>query len=137
MTDRRTEITEHLLAAMSAVSPSREKLMAERVALRQQIRAAQNDLAETESEIASLRQVRDERIPNSILIAKAVTLTATIAALIAVSLSLFTSLIEIKVTAPLFASLLLPLWLVDQAERHFGRWHIHFGARANFIKIDR
>jgi hypothetical protein len=136
MTNRRTETTEHLLATMQAVSPSLEKMMAERLDLRRQIRASQTALAETEAQITALQRVRDVRIPQYIGIAKAVTLAATIAALIALSLSLFTSLIEIKVTAPLFASLLLPLWLVDHAEQHFGRWQIHVGARANFIRID-
>jgi len=134
MTQRRTETTDHLLATMRAVSPSREKLMADRLALRQQIRAAQTALAETEAQIAALQQVRDVRIPQYIGIAKAVTLVATIAALTALSLSLFTSLIDVKVTAPLFASLLIPLWLVDHAERHFGRWHLHICARPSFAR---
>jgi len=132
MTNRRTETTDHLLATMQAVSPTREKLMVERVALRQQIRGAQTALAETEAEIASLKQVRDVRIPNYIGIAKAVTLAATLAALIALSLSLFTSLIEIKITTPLLASLLIPLWLVDRAELHFGRWHLHLNGARTF-----
>ena len=122
MTNRRNEATDHLLATMRAVNPSLEKLMAERLDLRQQIRASQAALAETEAQITALQRVRDVRIPRYIGIAKAVTLAATIAALIALSLSLFTGLLEVKITAPLFASLLCPLWLVDYGERNFGRW---------------
>jgi len=119
---------------MRAVTPSSDKLMADRLALRQQIRAAETALAETETQIAALKQVGDVQIPQLIGIAKAVTLAATIAALTILSLSLFTSLIEIKVTAPLFASLLIPLWLVDRAERHFGRWHLHFNGARTFTR---
>lgn len=136
MTNRRNEATDHLLATMRAVSPSLEKLMAERLDLRQQIRASQAALAETEAQITALQRVRDVRIPRYIGIAKAVTLAATIAALIALSLSLFTSLIEIKVTAPLFASLLLPLCLVDRAEQQFGRWQMHLLDSPTFARND-
>lgn len=133
MTDRRTEITEHLLATMAAVSPSREKLMADRVALRQQNMAAQFALAETEAQVAVLEKLRDVRIPHYIAIAKAVTLVATTIALIALSLSLFTSLLEPKITISLSASLLIPLWLVDRAECYFGRWHLRFGVHPTFV----
>jgi hypothetical protein len=136
MTKRRKEAAANLLSTLEAVSPAREKLMAERLALRQQVRAAQTALAEKEAQIAALQKVRDVRIPHYIAIAKSITIFATIAALIAFSMSLFTSLIEIKIIAPLFASLLVPLWVVDCAERHFGRWRLHVGARPSFVRIE-
>jgi len=132
MTARRTETKAYLLATMQAVNPPLEKLMAERAALREEIRSAQSALAETEKQIAHLQQVRDVRIARYIAIAKAVALIATTAALVALALSLFTDLLELKITAPLFASLLIPLWLVDFAERHFGRWRLHLDRAPTF-----
>jgi len=86
--------------------------------------------------MAGLEKLRDVRIPHYIAITKAVTLVATTIALMALSLSLFTSLLEPKITVPLSASLLIPLWLVDRAECYFGRWHIRFGARPTFVGND-
>lgn len=136
MTDRRTETKDKLLATMQAVSPPLEKLMAERVALRNEIRTACSALADTERQIALLLKVRDVRIPRYIAYAKAITLTATMAALAALALSLFTNLIEIKITAPLFASFLIPLWLVERAEQQFGRWHIRLYGASTFVRSD-
>jgi hypothetical protein len=61
-------------------------------------------------------------IPRYIGIVKAIALGAATLALIALALALFKGLFEVKTTATLFASLLLPVWIVDQAERKFGRW---------------
>ena len=136
MTARQVETKAQLLATMQAVSPSLEKLMAERVALRTEIRSAQAALAETEKQIAQLQTVRDVRIPGYIAIAKTVALIATIAALAALALSLFTNLLDVKIIAPLFVSLLIPLWLVDFAEQHVGRWHLHLDRAPTFVRND-
>lgn len=132
MTERQSTTKAHLLATMQALSPPLEKLMTERVALRAEIRSAQSALAETEKQIVHLKQVRDVRIPRYIAVAKSAALIATIIALVALTLSLFTGLFEIKIVAPLFASLLIPLWLVDFAERNFGRWHLHLDRAPTF-----
>ena len=113
-----------ILAAMQAVNPSLEVLMADRLALRQD---ANRTLAELESErqyAAELRRFHDILIPRYIAVAKAVTLTAAAIAVIALATAFFTGLLETKVTASLFISLLLPLWLVELAERRFGRWEV-------------
>jgi len=52
------------------------------------------------------------------------------------SLALFKGLFEVKTTATLFASLLLPIWIVDQAEKRFGRWVVHRDGRAEYIERD-
>jgi hypothetical protein len=132
MTARRTETKAHLLATMQAISPPLEKLMADRVALREEIRAAQSALSEIECQIAAIRQVRDMGIRHYIAKGKTVSLIATIAALAALTLSLFTSLLEIKITIPLFISILIPLWLVDRAEHLFGKWHLHLNGAPTF-----
>jgi hypothetical protein len=117
---------ERLLAAMKAVNPPVEKLMADRLALRQEMRQAKDEL----------ERVRHHLIPRYIGIVKAIALGAATLALIALALALFKGLFEVKTTATLFASLLLPVWIVDQAEKRFGRWVVHRDGRAKFIERD-
>ncbi len=117
---------ERLLAAMKAVNPPVEKLMADRLALRQEMRQAKDEL----------ERVRHHLIPRYIGIVKAIALGAATLALIALALALFKGLFEVKTTATLFASLLLPIWIVDQAEKHFGRWVIHRDGRAEYLGQD-
>jgi hypothetical protein len=117
---------ERLLAAMKAVNPPVEKLMADRLALRQEMRQAKDEL----------ERVRHHLIPRYIGIVKAIALGAATLALIALSLALFKGLFEVKTTATLFASLLLPIWIVDQAEKRFGRWVVHRDGRAEYIERD-
>jgi len=137
MTDRRAETKAKLLATLQTVSPPLEKLMAERLALRTAMQSAQSALGDAEKQIDALRQVRDVRIPRYIATAKFVALTTTAAGLSALTLSLFFSdLLAITITAPLFVSLLIPLWIVDRAERHFGRWHLHLNGARTFIRND-
>ena len=136
MTDRRAETKANLLATLQTLSPPLEKLMAERLALRRAMQSAQSALSDAEKQIDVLRQVRDVRIPRYIATAKSVALTTTAAGLSALTLSLFSDLFAITITAPLFVSLLIPLWLVDRAERHFGRWHLHLNGARTFIRND-
>lgn len=117
---------ERLLAAMKAVNPPVERLMADRLALRQEMRQAKDEL----------ERVRHHLIPRYIGIVKAIALGAATLALIALALALFKGLFEVKTTATLFASLLLPIWIVDQAERRFGRWVLHRDGRAEYIEQD-
>ncbi|WP_018075900.1 hypothetical protein [Novosphingobium nitrogenifigens] len=117
---------ERLLAAMKAVNPPVEKLMADRLALRQETRQAKDEL----------ERVRHHLIPRYIGIVKAIALGAATLALIALALALFKGLFEVKTTATLFASLLLPIWIVDQAEKRFGRWVVHRDGRAEYIERD-
>jgi hypothetical protein len=107
-----------ILAAMKAVNPPIERLMADRFALRR--------------EVQNLHLVRDVLIPRYIAAAKGVTLVAATIATMAVAAALYTGLLEAKTTGSLFASLLLPLWLVDMAESRFGRWEIQLGAPFGF-----
>lgn len=117
---------ERLLAAMKAVNPPVEKLMADRLALRQEMRQAKDEL----------ERVRHHLIPRYIGVAKAVALGAATLALVALALALFKGLFEVKTTATLFASLLLPVWIVDLAEKRFGRWIVHRDGRAEYIERD-
>ncbi|KUR80447.1 hypothetical protein [Novosphingobium sp. Fuku2-ISO-50] len=117
---------ERLLAAMKAVNPPVEKLMADRLALRQEMRQTKDEL----------ERVRHYLIPRYIGIVKAIALGAANLALIALALALFKGLFEVKTTATLFASLLLPVWIVDQAEKRFGRWVVHRDGRAEYIERD-
>lgn len=113
-----------LLAAMKAVSPPLEKLMEDRLALRHDVNRVRAELEQERQRTDDLRRLRDLMIPRYIAIAKAVTLAAATIILIALAVAFFTGLFEIKTTASLFASLLLPLWLVEIAERRFGRWEL-------------
>jgi len=117
---------ERLLAAIKAVNPPVEKLMADRLALRQEMRQAKDEL----------ERVRQHLIPRYIGVAKVIALGAATLALVALALALFKGLFEVKTTATLFASLLLPIWIVDQAERRFGRWVVHRDGRAEYIERD-
>ena len=114
---------ERLLAAMKAVNPPVERLMADRLALRQEMRQAKDEL----------ERVRRHMIPRYIGIVKAIALGAATLALIALTLALFKGLFEVKTTATLFISLLLPIWIVDQAEKKFGRWIVHRDGRAEYV----
>lgn len=118
---------ERLLAAMKAVNPPVEKLMADRLALRQEMK----EMMQAKDE---LERVRHHLIPRYIGVAKAVALGAATLALVALALALFKGLFEVKTTATLFASLLLPVWIVDQAEKRFGRWIIHRDGRAEYLE---
>lgn len=117
---------ERLLAAMKAVNPPIEKLMADRLALRQEMMRTKDEL----------ERVRHHLLPRYIGIAKAIALGAATLALIALALALFKGLFEVKTTATLFASLLLPVWIVDQAERKFGRWIVRRDGRAEYVDGD-
>lgn len=117
---------ERLLAAIKAVNPPVEKLMADRLALRQEMRQAKDEL----------ERVRHHLIPRYIGIVKAIALGAATLALIALALALFKGLFDVKTTATLFASLLLPVWIVDQAETKFGRWIVHRDGRAEYVDRD-
>lgn len=115
---------ERLLAAMKAVNPPVEKLMADRLAMRQEMRLAKDEL----------ERVRHHMIPRYLGVVKAIAMGAATLALIALALALFKGLFEVKTTATLFASLLLPIWIVDQAERKFGRWVLHRDGRAEYLE---
>ncbi|RVU04668.1 hypothetical protein EOE18_10945 [Novosphingobium umbonatum] len=115
-----------LLAAMKAVNPPIEKLMADRLALRQEMMRTKDEL----------ERVRHHLLPRYIGIVKAIALGAATLALIALALALFKGLFEVKTTATLFASLLLPVWIVDQAERKFGRWIVRRDGRAEYVDGD-
>ncbi len=117
---------ERLLAAIKAVNPPVEKLMADRLALRQEMRQAKNEL----------EHFRHDLIPKYIGVIKAIALGAATLALVALALALFKGLFEVKTTATLFASLLLPIWIVDQAEARFGRWVVHRDGRAEYVDLD-
>lgn len=112
-----------LFAAMKAVNPPIEKLMADRLALRQEMMRTKDEL----------ERVRHHLLPRYIGIAKAIALGAATLALIALALALFKGLFEVKTTATLFASLLLSVWIVDQAERKFGRWIVRRDGRAEYV----
>ncbi len=116
---------ERLLAAMKAVNPPVEKLMADRLALRQEMRQTRDEL----------EHVRHQMIPRYIGFVKAIALGAASLALIAMALALFKGLFEVKTTTILFASLLLPVWIVDQAEVRFGRWVIHRDGHSEYIEM--
>lgn len=115
---------ERLLAAMKAVNPPVEKLMADRLALRREMRQAKDEL----------EHVRHQMIPRYIGVVKAIALGATSLALIAMALALFKGLFEVKTTTILFASLLLPVWIVDHAEARFGRWRVHRNGRTEYVE---
>jgi hypothetical protein len=117
---------ERLLAAMKAVNPPVEKLMADRLALRLEVRQTKDEL----------ERVRHQAIPRYIGIVKAIALGAATLALVALALALFKGLFDVKTTATFFASLLLPIWIVDQAEKRFGRWVVHRDGRAEYLEQD-
>ena len=116
-----------ILAAMQAVNPPLEKLMSERFALRHEAWHARAELECAQGRVDEMRNFREVLIPRYIAFAKAVSLGAAGLTLLALAAAFFTGLFEVRTTASLFASLLLPLWLVDQAEQEFGRWRIRLG----------
>jgi hypothetical protein len=116
-----------ILAAMQAVNPALEKLMTERFALRHEVRQAHIELECGQRRVDELRNFREVLIPRYIAFAKVVSLISAGLTLLALAAAFFWGLFEVKTTASLFASLLLPLWLVDQAEQEFGRWQFRLG----------
>ncbi|MDE2570344.1 MAG: hypothetical protein KGM93_15645, partial [Sphingomonadales bacterium] len=106
-----------ILAALQAVNPPLEKLMADRLALRQDINQTRAELESERHRLNEVSKFRDEMIPRYIGVAKAITLTATTIGLVALATAFFTGLLETRTIASLFASLSLPLWLVELAER--------------------
>lgn len=117
-----------LLMAMQAVNPPLEKLMADRLALRHEVARMSAALAEAAARANNERRLGETQIPRFIAAAKSCTLVAATCALLALGTALFSDLIDLKLPTTLFASLLLPLWLVDMAERRFGRWEFKRGA---------
>lgn len=117
-----------ILAAMQAVNPPVEKLMSDRLVLRQDVSRTRAELEFERKRLDEVRKVRDEMVPRYIAVVKAITLTATTIGLIALATAFFTDLLETSTIASLFASLLLPLWLVELAERRFGRWEVSLPA---------
>ena len=83
-----------------------------------------------------LEHFRYHLIPKYIGVIKAIALGAATLTLFALALALFKGLFEVKTTATLFASLLLPIWIVDQAETRFGRWVVHRDGRAEYVDLD-
>jgi hypothetical protein len=81
---------ERLLAAMKAVNPPVEKLMADRLALRQEMKQAKDEL----------ERVRHHLIPRYICIVKAIVLGAATMALIALALALFKGSLRSKPQQP-------------------------------------
>ena len=122
-----------ILAAMQAVNPPLEKLMTERFALRHEVRQANVELECRQRRVDELRNFREVLIPRYIAFAKVVSLGAAGLTLFALVTAFFTGLFEVRNTASLFASLLLPIWLVDQAEQEFGRWRVRIGETPIFI----
>ncbi len=117
-------IDARIFAAMQAVNPPLEKLMTDRLALRHEVRQARLDLECRQHRVDELHNFREVLIPRYIAFAKFVSLGAAGLTLLALAASFFFGLFEVKTAASLFASLLLPLWLVDQAEQEFGRWQV-------------
>jgi hypothetical protein len=132
--DSRVPINDaRILAAMKAVNPPLEKLMADRLSLRREVRRTKEELEEAHRGMADLRHFREVRIPRYIAISKLVSLSAAGLMLAALVGALFFGLFELKTTASLFASLILPLWLTDAAERSFGRWRLGLGHPPIFV----
>ncbi|OYU34391.1 MAG: hypothetical protein CFE35_15540 [Novosphingobium sp. PASSN1] len=121
-----------ILAALRAVNPPLEKLMSDRFALRHEVRHAHAELECAQRRVDDLRDFREVLVPRYIAFAKAVSLGAAGLTLLALAAAFFTDLLEVRTTASLFASLLLPLWLVDQAEQEFGRWRVRLGKPPSF-----
>jgi len=113
-----------ILAAIKAVNPPLEKLMTDRLALRNEVRQANVELECRQRRVEELRNFREVLIPRYIAFAKVVSLGAAGLTLLALATAFSTGLFEVRTTASLFGSLLLPIWLVDQAEQEFGRWKV-------------
>ena len=116
-----------ILAALHAVNPPLEKLMTDRFALRNEVRQANVELECRHRRLEELRKFSEVLIPRYIAFAKVVSLGAAGLTLLALVIAFFTGLFEVRTTASLFASLLLPIWLVDQAEQEFGWWEVRLG----------
>jgi len=126
-------IDARILAAMQAVNPALEKLMTERFALRHEVRQANVELEYRQRRVDELRNFREVLVPRYIAFAKVVSLGAAGLTLLALATAFFTGIFEVRNTASLFASLLLPIWLIDQAEQEFGRWRVRIGETPIFI----
>jgi len=122
-----------ILGAMMAVNPSLEMVMADRLLLRRDNRQTKAQLNEALSRISVLQNVRDVQLPNFIGLAKFASLSAASVLLVALVIAFFTHFLAITTTASLFASLILPLWLVDHAEQKFGRWELDVGTSPRFV----
>lgn len=122
-----------ILAALRAVNPPVEKLMTDRLSLRLEVRRTQQEVAEADRRMGELRYFREVQIPHYIAIAKLASLAAASFLLIVLVVALFSGLIEVKTIASLFASLILPLWIVDLAEQRFGKWRFRADAGFQFI----
>jgi hypothetical protein len=124
-----------ILAAMKAVNPPLEKLMEDRLKLRNDNRQTKAQLDDALSLVSALQHFRDVQLPRYIGLAKLTSLSAATVLLAALAVAYFTHFLAITTTESLFASLLLPLWLVDHAERKFGRWELRIGKVPVFISI--
>jgi hypothetical protein len=112
-----------VLAAMQAVDPSKERLLADRLALRQEVRDTKNELA----------YVQDVLVPRYIGIAKMLILGMVGVALVALILSLFKGLFDSRVSAGILSSFLPLILLIDLAERKLGRWELNRSMRPRFV----
>lgn len=124
-----------ILAAMKAVNPPLEKLMADRLKLRNDNRRTKAQLDDALSRVSALQQFRDVQLPRYIGLAKLTSLSAATVLLVALAIAFFTHFLAITTTASLFSSLILPLWWVDHAERKFGRWKLRVGKAPVFISL--
>jgi|SRR5579863_455342 len=122
-----------ILAAMMAVNPSLEMVMADRLLLRRENRQTKAQLNKALSRVSVLQHLRDVQLPNFIGLAKFASLSAASVLLAALAIAFFTHFLAISTTASLFASLILPLWLVDHAEQKFGRWELDVGTAPRFV----
>ena len=122
-----------VLAAMRAVNPPVEKLMTDRLSLKLEVRRSQQKLAEAERRMEELRYFHEVQIPHYIAMAKLASLVAASLLLVMIVVALFSGLVEVKTTASLFASLILPLWIVDLAEQRFGKWRFRADTGFKFI----
>lgn len=125
-----------VLTAMRAVNPPIEKLMTDRLSLRIEVRRTQQELAEAQRRVGEMRYFREVQIPHYIAVAKMASISAASLLLVALVVSLFSGLIDVKNIASLFASLILPLWIVDLAEQKFGQWRFCAPTGFRFIPRD-
>lgn len=132
-----TESVTKLLETLASINPPLEKLIAERVQLRHEIRARCEAQIAATREALELQALRETEIPRYLALAKAVAITSAACALAVLAISLFTDFIELKTTIPLFAFSVVQLWVVDRAETCFGRWRIHPFSRPDFAWSSR
>lgn len=112
-----------VLAAMQAVDPSKERLLADRLILRQEMRDTKKELT----------YVQDVLVPRYIGIAKMVILGIVAVALVALILSFFKGLSDSRISAGILFSFLPVMVLIDLAERKFGRWELIRRLRPHFV----